>query len=93
MHFTFFLNGKQRRANYRDIGRCGQGRLLDRHQLLGSPRCVETRPPLSRRHDSEIIGKTSPSIQNELTPPVFTLHLDVTENNRKSESRTILLLK
>ncbi|MFS8019005.1 hypothetical protein Hanom_Chr15g01398751 [Helianthus anomalus] len=32
---------KERRANHRDTGRCGQGRLLDRRQPLGSPRCAE----------------------------------------------------
>ncbi|MFS8033547.1 hypothetical protein Hanom_Chr17g01570861 [Helianthus anomalus] len=32
-----FFNGKERRANHRDNGRCGQGRLLDRRQPLGSP--------------------------------------------------------
>ncbi|KAF5787514.1 hypothetical protein HanRHA438_Chr10g0466491 [Helianthus annuus] len=50
----------ERRANHRNTGRCGQGRLLDRRQPLGSLRCAETRPPPARRHDSGIIGKTSP---------------------------------
>ncbi|MFS7948964.1 hypothetical protein Hanom_Chr06g00565991 [Helianthus anomalus] len=56
---NFFLNGKERRANHRDTRRCGQGRLLDRRQPLGSPRCVEIRPPPTQGHDSEIIDKTS----------------------------------
>ncbi|KAJ0853926.1 hypothetical protein HanRHA438_Chr14g0656791 [Helianthus annuus] len=84
------LVGKERRVNYHDTGLCRQGRLLDRRQPLGSPRCVETRPPPARRHDSGIIGKTSSSIQDELAPPVFALHLDATENNRESGSRTNL---
>ncbi|KAJ0692961.1 hypothetical protein HanPI659440_Chr15g0591841 [Helianthus annuus] len=41
-----------------------------------------------QRHDSGIIGKTSPPIQDEPAPPVFALHLDAAENNGKSESRT-----
>ncbi|KAJ0566349.1 hypothetical protein HanIR_Chr06g0272751 [Helianthus annuus] len=41
----FFLNGKERRVNHRDTGRCGQGRLLDRRHPLGFPKCAETRPP------------------------------------------------
>ncbi|MFS7902314.1 hypothetical protein Hanom_Chr01g00009901 [Helianthus anomalus] len=88
MSDLFFLNGKERCANHRDTGRCGQGRLLDRRQPLGSPRCVETRPPPARRHDSGIIGKTSPPIQDEPAPPVFVLHLDAAENNGDSGSRT-----
>ncbi|KAJ0899780.1 hypothetical protein HanRHA438_Chr08g0372521 [Helianthus annuus] len=56
MYQSFFLNGKERRVNHRDIGRCGQGRLLDRRQPLCSPKCAETRPPPARRHDSGIIS-------------------------------------
>ncbi|MFS7927779.1 hypothetical protein Hanom_Chr04g00313151 [Helianthus anomalus] len=55
---------------------------------LGSPRCAETRPPPARRHDSEIIGKTSPLIQDEPAQPVFVLHLDAAENNGESGRRT-----
>ncbi|KAJ0693026.1 hypothetical protein HanPI659440_Chr15g0592551 [Helianthus annuus] len=84
----FFLNGNERCANHRDTGRCGQGRLLDRRQPLGSPRCAETRPPPARRHESGIIGKTLPPIQDEPTPSVFTLHLEAVENNGESRSRT-----
>ncbi|MFS8021927.1 hypothetical protein Hanom_Chr16g01433241 [Helianthus anomalus] len=40
-----------------DTGRCGQGRLLDCRQPLGSPRFVGTRPPPARTHDNGIIGK------------------------------------
>ncbi|MFS8020683.1 hypothetical protein Hanom_Chr16g01418491 [Helianthus anomalus] len=69
-------------------GRCGQGRLPDRCQPLGSPRCAETRPPPGRRHDSGIIGKTPPPIQVEPAPPVFALHLDTVENNEESGNRT-----
>ncbi|KAM0056904.1 hypothetical protein Hdeb2414_s0006g00223911 [Helianthus debilis subsp. tardiflorus] len=46
---------------------------------------METRPPPSRRHGSEIIGKTSPPIQVERAPPVFALHpylLIQTDNSR-----------
>ncbi|MFS7971261.1 hypothetical protein Hanom_Chr09g00830671 [Helianthus anomalus] len=85
---TFFLNGKERRVNHRDTGRCGRGRLLDRRQPLGSPKCAGTRPSPARRHDSGIIVKTSPSIKDELAPPVFALHPDAAENNEESESRT-----
>ncbi|MFS7950652.1 hypothetical protein Hanom_Chr07g00585701 [Helianthus anomalus] len=42
--FFFFVNGNLRRVNYRDTRRCGQGRLVDRRQPLGSPRCAEIRP-------------------------------------------------
>ncbi|MFS7993940.1 hypothetical protein Hanom_Chr12g01100071 [Helianthus anomalus] len=66
-----FLNGKERRANHCDTGRCGQGRLPDCCLPLGSIRYAETRPPPARRHDSEIIGKTSPPIQDEPASPVF----------------------
>ncbi|KAJ0790402.1 hypothetical protein HanPI659440_Chr05g0215021 [Helianthus annuus] len=86
--YAFSSKGKKRRANHRDIGRCGQGQLLDRRQPLGSPRCAETRPPSARRHDSGLIGKTSPPIQDEPAPPVFALHLDAAENNWENESRT-----
>ncbi|MFS7948389.1 hypothetical protein Hanom_Chr06g00559421 [Helianthus anomalus] len=82
-HLTLFIH-----ANHRDTGRCGQGRLLDRRQPLGSPRCAETQPPRTRRHGSGIIGKNSSLIQDEPAPPVFALHLDATENNGKSGSRT-----
>ncbi|MFS8011213.1 hypothetical protein Hanom_Chr14g01306291 [Helianthus anomalus] len=79
-----FFNGKERCANHRDTGHCGQGRLLDRRQPLGSPRCAKTRPPPVRRHDNEIIGKTSPPIKDGLASPVFALHLDLAENNEES---------
>ncbi|KAJ0593019.1 hypothetical protein HanHA300_Chr03g0092361 [Helianthus annuus] len=85
---VFILNGKERRANHCDTRRCGQSRLLDRHRPLGSPRCAETRPPPARRHNSGIIGKTTPPIQDEPTPLVFALHLDAAENNGDSGSRT-----
>ncbi|MFS7957856.1 hypothetical protein Hanom_Chr07g00671291 [Helianthus anomalus] len=39
-------------------------------------------------HDNGIIGKTSPSIQDEPAPPVFVFHLDAAENNGESGSRT-----
>ncbi|MFS7905460.1 hypothetical protein Hanom_Chr01g00047971 [Helianthus anomalus] len=55
---------------------------------LALPICVETRPPPARKHDSEIIGKTSPPIQVEMAPPVFALHLDAAENNEESGNRT-----
>ncbi|MFS8000226.1 hypothetical protein Hanom_Chr12g01175861 [Helianthus anomalus] len=83
-HLFFFSNGKERRVNYRDIGRCGQGRLLDRRRHLSTPRCAETRPPSARMHDSGIIGKNSPPIQVELVPPVFVFHLDTVENNKEN---------
>ncbi|MFS8024218.1 hypothetical protein Hanom_Chr16g01460641 [Helianthus anomalus] len=41
-----------------------------------------------RKHDSVIIGKTSPSMQVEPTPPIFALHLDAAKNNEESENRT-----
>ncbi|MFS8028100.1 hypothetical protein Hanom_Chr16g01506511 [Helianthus anomalus] len=59
----------ERRAKHRDTGHCNQGRLLDRRQALSSPRCTETRPLPARRHGSEIIGKTSPTIQDERRQP------------------------
>ncbi|KAJ0958950.1 hypothetical protein HanPSC8_Chr01g0044541 [Helianthus annuus] len=43
---------------------------------------------IARRHDSGIIGKTSPLIQDELASSVFALHLDAAGNNRESGSRT-----
>ncbi|MFS8006043.1 hypothetical protein Hanom_Chr13g01244591 [Helianthus anomalus] len=55
---------------------------------LALPRCLETRPPPTRRHDSGIIGKTSLPIQVEPTPLVFALHLDAAENNEKSGNQT-----
>ncbi|MFS8014898.1 hypothetical protein Hanom_Chr15g01350091 [Helianthus anomalus] len=79
---------KERRANPRDPGRYSQGQLLDHRQPLCSLRCAETRPPPTQRHGSGIIGKTSPPIQDEPTPPVFVLHLDAAEKNGASESRT-----
>ncbi|KAM0006009.1 putative protein kinase RLK-Pelle-LRR-I-1 family [Helianthus debilis subsp. tardiflorus] len=82
------INFHERRANHCDTGHCGQGRLLDHRQSLGSPRCAETLPPPARRHASEIIGKTSPPIQDEPAPPVFALHLDAAENNGESGGRT-----
>ncbi|MFS8022020.1 hypothetical protein Hanom_Chr16g01434531 [Helianthus anomalus] len=54
----------------------------------GSPRCAKTRPSPARKHDSGIIGKTTPPIQDEPTSPVFAFHLDAAENNEESESRT-----
>ncbi|MFS7933133.1 hypothetical protein Hanom_Chr04g00376201 [Helianthus anomalus] len=42
---------------------------------------LETRPPPARRHDSGIVGKTSPLIQDEPAPPMFALHLDAAKNN------------
>ncbi|MFS7901663.1 hypothetical protein Hanom_Chr01g00002301 [Helianthus anomalus] len=84
-----FFNGKERYVNHHNTGCCVQGQLLDRRQPLGSPRCAETRPPPARRHDSGIIGKTSPLIQDEPVSPVFALHLNAAENNGKSVSRTL----
>ncbi|MFS8025537.1 hypothetical protein Hanom_Chr16g01476241 [Helianthus anomalus] len=52
------------------------------------PRYAETRPPPARRHDSGIIGKTSPPVQVKPAPPIFALHLDATENNEESGNRT-----
>ncbi|KAJ0811383.1 hypothetical protein HanPSC8_Chr17g0750111 [Helianthus annuus] len=86
--FFFFFNGKKRCVNPRDTESCGQGRLLDRRQPLDSPRCVKTRPPPARRHDSGIIGETSPPIQDEPALSVFALHLDAAENNEYNGSRT-----
>ncbi|KAJ0716522.1 hypothetical protein HanPI659440_Chr13g0513671 [Helianthus annuus] len=84
--FFFFFERKERRPNHCDTGRCGKGRLLERRQPLGSPKCAETRPPPVRRHDNGIIGKTSPPIQDEPTPPVYALHLlDAAENNEEWE--------
>ncbi|MFS8030311.1 hypothetical protein Hanom_Chr17g01532521 [Helianthus anomalus] len=42
----------------------------------------------ARRHNSGIIGKTSPPIQVELVPPKFALHLDAAKNNEESRNRT-----
>ncbi|MFS7978923.1 hypothetical protein Hanom_Chr10g00921171 [Helianthus anomalus] len=39
-------------------------------------------------HDSGIIGKTSPPIQDEPASPIFALHLDAAENSEKSGNRT-----
>ncbi|MFS7988531.1 hypothetical protein Hanom_Chr11g01035961 [Helianthus anomalus] len=75
-------------VNHRDIGRCDQGRLLDRRQPLGYPRCAETRPPSARRHCSGIIDKISPPIQDEPAPLIFAIHLDAPENNEESGDRT-----
>ncbi|MFS7909299.1 hypothetical protein Hanom_Chr01g00092971 [Helianthus anomalus] len=50
--------------------------------MRGNP--ISTR----RRRDSGIIGKTSPSIQNEPAPPIFAIHLDAAESNRESVSQT-----
>ncbi|MFS7933271.1 hypothetical protein Hanom_Chr04g00377741 [Helianthus anomalus] len=50
------------------------------------PICAEPSP--ARRHDKGIIGKRSPHIQVEPTPPVFALHLDAAENNEESGNRT-----
>ncbi|KAJ0880143.1 hypothetical protein HanRHA438_Chr10g0459831 [Helianthus annuus] len=82
--FFFFLNDKERCANHCETGCCGQGRLIDCRQPLGSHKYAETRPPPAQRHDSGVIGKTSP----QPAPPVFTFHLDVAENNVESGSRT-----
>uniref|UniRef100_A0A251VGY6 Secreted protein n=1 Tax=Helianthus annuus TaxID=4232 RepID=A0A251VGY6_HELAN len=82
--FCFFLNDKERCANHCETGCCGQGRLIDCRQPLGSHKYAETRPPPAQRHDSGVIGKTSP----QLAPPVFTFHLDVAKNNVESGSRT-----
>ncbi|MFS7903971.1 hypothetical protein Hanom_Chr10g00935721 [Helianthus anomalus] len=39
--------------------------------------------PPARRHNSGIIGKTSPPIQVEPALPVFALHLEAAENKER----------